>query len=97
MEQLKKKKVVKKEAKLAARVRAQRAKIMPKIFLRKFSLLFLEIEYNGNLQQCLISNKGKTHRKVFETQICARWAKIGPEIRNYHFLKFGLLVFLSIA
>ena len=34
-------------------------------FLESGSQVFLEIEYDDSLRQCLTSSKGKTHEKIF--------------------------------
>ena len=48
-------------------------------FLEFKSYVFLEIEYDDSLQQCLTSNKSKIHEKKIGAQIWARKAKIGPK------------------
>ena len=67
-------------------------------YLKFGSLVFLEIVYNGSLQQCLTSSKGKTHKKILGTKLWSKRPKIRPKISFFcHFLKFGSLVFLEIA
>ena len=46
-------------------------------------LVVLVAAYSDSLQQCLISSRGKTHEKKLGTQIWAKRAKIGPEIRFF--------------
>ena len=43
-------------------------------FLKFSSLVFLEITNNNSLQQCITSNRGKAHKKIFGDYI---WAKTG--------------------
>ena len=43
------------------------------------SYVFLEIAYNDSLLQSLTSSRGKIHKKSFEAQICAKWAKSGQK------------------
>ena len=43
-------------------------------FLKFGSLVFLEIEYNNSLQQCITPSRGDTHKKNLAVQI---WAKTG--------------------
>ena len=55
---------------LGTKFRPEQAKIEPETtlfchFLKFGSLVFLEIAYNDSLQQCLISSRGKTHKKKF--------------------------------
>ena len=68
-------------------------------FLEFGSLVFFEIAYNDNLQQCLTYSRGKSPwKKMFGTQIWTKRAKISPGISFFcHFRKFCTLVFLEIA
>ena len=88
---------------LGAQIQAKRPKLGPKLsfchFLKFGSLVFLEIAYNGSLQQRLTSSKGKTHKKILGTKLWSKRPKIRPKISFFfcHFLKFVSLVFLEIA
>ena len=62
---------------MAARIWAKRAKIRPKTrffchFLKFGSLVFLEIAYNDNLQQCLTSSRGKVEKNFVGSNLCQR-------------------------
>ena len=77
-------------------------KLGPKLvfcyFIKFASLVFCEITCGDSLQQCLTSNKSKTHKKIFGAQIWIKQAKIVPKIIFfYHFLKFSCLVFFEIT
>ena len=82
---------------------AKRAKIRPKIsffchFLKLGSLVFLEVAYNDNLQQCTTSSRGTTYeKKVGRTNLGQNGPKSGPKFGFCYFLKFGSLHFLEIA
>ena len=43
------------------------------------SYVFLEIAYKDSLLQCLTYSRGKIHKKRFEAQIWAKWAKSDPK------------------
>ena len=64
-------------------------------FLNFGSLVFLEMTYSDSLQQCLISSRGKTEKKIIQGP------KLGHNLaRNQffcYFLKFGSLIFMEIA
>ena len=53
--------------KLEAQIWAKLARIRSKIshFLKFVSLVFLQIAYDGSLQQCLISSRSKSDEKTF--------------------------------
>ena len=59
-------------------------------FLKFGLLVFIEIEWNFSLQQCLTSSRGKIREKNFGTQIWAKGAKIWPETRFF-------AIFLSLV
>ena len=69
----------------------------------KFFAIFLSLSVifsigqNDNSEQCLITSRGKTHKKKLGAQIWAKWPKIGPNIRFFVTFKFNSLVFLGIA
>ena len=69
----------------------------------KFFAIFLSLSVifsigqNDNSEQCLITSRGKTHKKKLGAQIWAKWPKIGPNIRFFVTSKFNSLVFLDIA
>ena len=64
-------------------------------FLKFGSLVFLEIEYNDSLQQCMTSSRGKTHKKFGGTKFGSKRPKSGPNLGFFcHFLKFGVSVLL---
>ena len=60
-------------------------------FLEFGSLVFLEIEYNDSLQQCLICSRGKTHRKKFLGPKLEQTSQNWPEMRGF-FAIFPILV-----
>ena len=66
-------------------------------FLKFGLLLFLEIAYNGSLQQCQTSSRDKIH-KNFGVPNLGQSGKNRVQNQVFsHFLKFGLLFFLEIA
>ena len=65
---------------------------------RKFGVLVMfSFRWNDSLEQCLITSRGKTHKKKLGGQIWAKLPKIGPNIRFFVTFKFSSLVFLEIA
>ena len=88
----KKKQTKKKQS--ASRIWSNVPKSGPKLvffhFLKFGLLVFIEIEWNFSLQQCLTSSRGKIREKNFGTQIWAKGAKIWPETRFF-------AIFLSLV
>ena len=78
-----------------AQIWAKRPKIQVFHHFLKFgSLVFLEIAYNDSLQQCIASDRGKTHeKKFFVTKI---WAKMGQnQAPKQFFLPFSQVLIIS--
>ena len=66
-------------------------------FLKFGSLVFLEIEYNDSLQQCMTSSRGKTHKKFGGTKFGSKRPKSGPNLGFLPFFKFDSSVLLEVA
>ena len=62
--------------------------VQNEVFLEFGSLVFLEILYNDTMS--LTYSRGKTYEKIFGTQIWAKRAKVGAEIRFFSI--FSILV-----
>ena len=55
-------------------------------FLKLGSLIFLDIAYNGSLQQCITSSRGNTHEKSFGIKFGPKRVKIRLKIRGFFFI-----------